>query len=110
MSPFGTIIAKNAGFFPPSGTIANWGYLITSLFASVELVIFPSALPAKTSWKSLAGASTDWSFDFGKNSFAFSSWDVPNVVAIVTLLLFKDSQVENFFKFFYKTSGTVAYL
>ena len=52
-------MAKNAGFFPPSGTIANWGYFITSLFASVELVIFPSALPAKTSWKSLAGASTD---------------------------------------------------
>ena len=52
-------MAKNAGFFPPSGTIANCGYLITSLFASVELVIFPSALPAKTSWKSLAGASTD---------------------------------------------------
>ena len=57
--------------------MANWGYLITNLFASVELVIFPSALPARTSWKSLAGASTDFSFDFGKNSFAFSSCEVP---------------------------------
>ena len=90
--------------------MANWGYLITSLFASVELVIFPSALPAKTSWKSLAGASTDWSFDFGKNSFAFSSWDVPNVVAIITPFLLRESHVENFFKFFFKTIGTVAYL
>ena len=61
--------------------------MITNLFASVELVIFPSALPAKTSWKSLAGASTEFSFDFGKNSFAFSSCDVPRVVAIVTFEL-----------------------
>ena len=90
--------------------MANWGYLITNLFASVELVMLPSALPAKTSWKSLAGASTDCNCDFGKNSFAFSSWEVPNVVAIFTLLLFNDSQVGNFFKFFFKTSGTVAYL
>ena len=97
MSFLGTIIAKNAGFFSPSLTIVNWGYLITNLFASVELVIFPSALPARTSWKSLAGASTDFNLDFGKNSFAFSSWDVPNVVAIVTFLLFKYSHVENFF-------------
>ena len=59
---------------------------MTNLLASVELVIFPSALPAKTSWKSLAGASTEFSFDFGKNSFAFSSCEVPSVVAIVTLL------------------------
>ena len=80
------------------------------MFASVELVIFPSALPANTSWKSLAGASTDWSFDFGKNSLAFSSWDVPRVVAIVTSLLFKESHVENFFKFFLRTKGTVPYL
>ena len=35
LSPFGTIIAKNAGFFSPSGTIVNWGYLITNLLASV---------------------------------------------------------------------------
>ena len=88
LSPFGTIIAKNAGFFSPSGTIANCGYLITNLFASVELVIFPSALPAKNSWKSLAGASTEFNFDFGKNSFVFSSCDVPRVVAIVTFVLF----------------------
>ena len=110
VSPFGTIIAKKAGFFPPSGTIANWGYLITNLFASVELVILPSALPANTSWKSLAGASIEFNFDFGKNSFAFSSWEVPRVVAIVTFSLFRESQVENFFKFFLRTSGTVAYL
>ena len=97
MSFLGTIIAKKAGFFSPSLTIDNWGYLITNLFASVELVIFPSALPARTSWKSLAGASTDFNLDFGKNSFAFSSWDVPNVVAIVTSLLFKDFHVGNFF-------------
>ena len=103
-------MAKNAGFFSPSGTMANWGYLITNLLASVELVIFPSALPASTSWKSLAGASTDCNFDFGKNSFAFSSWDVPNVVAILTSLLFKESQVGNFFKFFFRTKGTVPYL
>ena len=83
-SPLGTIIAKKAGFFSPSGTIASWGYLITNLFASVELVIFPSALPARTSWKSLAGASTEFNFDLGKNSFAFSSWQVLSVVAIVT--------------------------
>ena len=44
---------------------------MTNLFASVELVILPSALPAKTSWKSLAGASIEFNFDFGKNSFAF---------------------------------------
>ena len=50
---------------------------MTNLFASVELVILPSALPAKTSWKSLAGASIEFNFDFGKNSFAFSSWEVP---------------------------------
>ena len=75
--------------------------MITNLFASVELVIFPSALPAKTSWKSLAGASTEFNFDFGKNSFAFSSCDVPRVVAIVTLELFSESQVENLLKFFY---------
>ena len=31
--------------------------------ASRELVILPSALPAKTSWKSLAGASIDLSFE-----------------------------------------------
>ena len=110
MSSFGTIIARNAGFFPPSGTIANWGYLITNLFASRELVMLPSARPAKTSWKSLAGASIDLSLDFGKNSFAFSSCDVPNVVAIVTFLLFNDSQVGNFFKFFLRTNGTVPYL
>ena len=110
LSPFGTIIAKNAGFFSPSGTIANCGYLITNLLASVELVIFPSALPAKTSWKSLAGASTEFNFDLGKNSFAFSSWDVPRVVAIVTFELFKESHVEKFFKFFLSTSGTVPYL
>ena len=46
---------------------------MTNFFASNELVILPSALPAKTSWKSLAGASIDLSFDFGKNSLAFSS-------------------------------------
>ena len=107
VSPLGTIIAKKAGFFSPSGTIASCGYLITNLLASVELVIFPSALPAKTSWKSLAGASTEFNFDFGKNSFAFSSWDVPKVVAIFTSLLFKESQVGNFFKFFLRTKGTV---
>ena len=67
--------------------------MITNLFASVELVIFPSALPASTSWKSLAGASTDFNFDSGKNSFAFSSCEVPRVVAIVTFLLFSDSHV-----------------
>ena len=72
--------------------------------------MLPSALPAKTSWKSLAGDSTDFSLDLGKNSFAFSSWDVPRVVAIVTLLLFKESHVENFFKFFLRTNGTVPYL
>ena len=110
LSPFGTIIAKKAGFFSPSGTIANWGYLIINLLASVELVMFPSALPARTSWKSLAGASTDFSFDFGKNSFAFSSCEVPKVVAIVTFLLFNEFQVENLFKFFFNTSGTVPYL
>ena len=44
--------------------------MITNLLASVELVIFPSALPARTSWKSLAGDSTDLSVDFGKNSLA----------------------------------------
>ena len=97
MSVFGTIIARKAGFFSPSWTIANWGYLITSLLASVELVMLPSALPAKTSWKSLAGASTDFKVEFGKNSLAFSSWDVPRVVAIVTFDAFKESQVENFF-------------
>ena len=96
-----TIIAKNAGFFSPSGIIANWGYLTTSLLASVELVIFPSALPARTSWKSLAGASIDLNFDFGKNSLAFSSWDVPRVVAMVTFSLFKDSHVGNFLRFFF---------
>ena len=80
------------------------------MFASVELVIFPSALPASTSWKSLAGDSTDLSLDLGKNSFAFSSWDVPKVVAIVTSLLFNEFQVENFFKFFFRTNGTVPYL
>ena len=84
--------------------------MITSLFASVELVMLPSALPAKTSWKSLAGASTEFSLDFGKNSFAFSSWDVPRVVAIVTLLLFSESHVENLFRFFLRTRGTVPYL
>ena len=109
-SPLGTIIAKKAGFFSPSGTIASWGYFITSLLASVELVIFPSALPAKTSWKSLAGASTEFNFDLGKNSFAFSSWEVPRVVAIVTFDLLSESQVGNFFKFFLRTSGTVPYL
>ena len=41
--------AKAKEFLPPSCTIANCGYLITSLLASVELVICPSALPAKTS-------------------------------------------------------------
>ena len=106
----GTIIAKKAGFFSPSCTIANWGYLITSLLASVELVMFPSALAAKTSWKSLAGASTDFNVDLGKNSLAFCSWEVPSVVAILTPSLFKESQVENFFKFFLRTSGTVPYL
>ena len=110
LSPLGTIIAKKAGFFSPSGTIANCGYLITNLFASVELVIFPSALPANTSWKSLAGASTEFSFDLGKNSFAFSSCDVPRVVAIVTFELLRESQVENLAKFFFRTSGTVPYL
>ena len=103
-------MAKKAGFFSPSGTIANCGYFITNLFASVELVIFPSALPAKTSWKSLAGASTEFNLDLGKNSFAFSSWDVPSVVAIVTPLLLRESQVGNFYKFFLSTSGTVPYL
>ena len=105
-----TIIAKKAGFFSPSGTIANCGYLITNLLASVELVILPSALPASTSWKSLAGASTEFNFDLGKNSLAFSSCEVPSVVAIVTSLLFRESQVENLLKFFFKTSGTVPYL
>ncbi len=62
--------------------------------------MFPSALPARTSWKSLAGASTDFSLDLGKNSLAFSSCDVPSVVAIVTFLLFKESHVENFLNFF----------
>ena len=84
--------------------------MITNLFASVELVILPSALPAKTSWKSLAGASTEFNFDLGKNSLAFSSCEVPNVVAIVTFELFRDSHVENFFKFFLRTNGTVPYL
>ena len=84
--------------------------MITNLFASVELVIFPSALPANTSWKSLAGASTDLKVELGKNSFAFSSWEVPSVVAIVTLFLFKESHVEYLFKFFLRTSGTVPYL
>ena len=97
MSFLGTIIAKKAGFFSPSLTITNWGYLTTSLLASVELVMFPSALPESTSWKSLAGASTDFNLDLGKNSFAFSSWDVPSVVAIVTFLLFKEFHVEYFF-------------
>ena len=83
---------------------------MTNLFASVELVILPSALPAKTSWKSLAGASIEFNFDFGKNSFAFSSWEVPRVVAIVTFELLSESQVGNFFKFFLRTRGTVAYL
>ena len=46
--------------------------------------MFPSALPANTSWKSLAGASTEFNLDLGKNSLAFSSWEVPSVVAIVT--------------------------
>ena len=72
--------------------------------------MFPSALPAKTSWKSLAGASTDFKVEFGKNSFAFCSWEVPSVVAILTPFLFKESQVENLFKFFLRTSGTVPYL
>ena len=90
--------------------MANWGYFITNLSASSELVMFPSALPDRTSWKSLAGASTDFNLDFGKNSFAFSSWEVPNVVAIVTFLLFNESQVGYFFKFFLRTSGTVPYL
>ena len=72
--------------------------------------MFPSALPAKTSWKSLAGASTEFNLDLGKNSFAFSSWDVPSVVAIVTFELFSESHVENFFKFFLRTNGTVPYL
>ena len=80
------------------------------MLASVELVMFPSALPAKTSWKSLAGDSTDLSVDFGKNSLAFSSWEVPRVVAIVTFLLFNESHVEYFFKFFLRTNGTVPYL
>ena len=84
--------------------------MITNLFASVELVILPSALPANTSWKSLAGASIEFNFDFGKNSFAFSSWEVPRVVAIVTFWSFRESHVGNFFKFFLRTSGTVAYL
>ena len=74
--------------------------MITNLFASVELVILPSALPAKTSWKSLAGASTEFNLDLGKNSFAFSSWDVPRVVAIVTFELLRESQVENFLNSF----------
>ena len=64
-----TIIAKKAGFFSPSGTIANCGYFITNLLASVELVILPSALPASTSWKSLAGASTEFNFDLGPTYF-----------------------------------------
>ena len=72
--------------------------------------MFPSALPANTSWKSLAGASTEFNLDLGKNSLAFSSWDVPSVVAIVTFSLLSDSHVENFFKFFLSTSGTVPYL
>ena len=46
---------------------------MTNLLASVELVMFPSALPERTSWKSLAGASTDFNLDLGKNSLAFSS-------------------------------------
>ena len=74
--------------------------MITNLLASVELVMFPSALPARTSWKSLAGDSIDFSLDLGKNSLAFSSWDVPKVVAIVTFSLFNESHVENFFRFF----------
>ena len=78
--------------------------------ASVELVMLPSALPANTSWKSLAGDSTDCNLDLGKNSLAFSSWDVPSVVAIVTSLSFKEFHVENFFKFFLSTNGTVPYL
>ncbi len=73
---------------------------MTNLLASVELVMFPSALPERTSWKSLAGASTDFSLDLGKNSLAFSSWEVPSVVAIVTFLLFKEFHVEYFFEFF----------
>ena len=72
--------------------------------------MLPSALPAKTSWKSLAGASIDLNFDLGKNSFAFSSCDVPRVVAIVTFELLRESQVENLAKFFFRTSGTVPYL
>ena len=80
------------------------------MLASVELVIWPSALPDKTSWKSLAGDSIDFNFDFGKNSFAFASWDVPRVVAIVTFSLFKDSHVGNFLRFFFNTNGTVPYL
>ena len=72
--------------------------------------MFPSALPARTSWKSLAGDSTDCNLDLGKNSLAFSSWDVPRVVAIVTFLSFKDYHVENFLRFFFNTKGTVPYL
>jgi len=90
--------------------MANCGYVIINLFASVELVIWPSALPAKTSWKSLAGASTDFSLDFGKNSFALASCEVPSVVAIVTFSLFRESHVGNLFKFFLSTKGTVPYL
>ena len=48
--------------------------MITSLLASVELVMFPSALPAKTSWKSLAGASTDCNLDLGKNDQVWNNY------------------------------------
>ena len=41
---------------------------------------------------------------------SISSFTNQGVVAIVTFLLFNDSQVGNFFKFFFRTNGTVPYL
>ena len=92
--------------------LKNFMKIEKSFFSSVRLShLLPLYISGvNAGFPSPAEDHTDLSLDLGKNSLAFSSCDVPSVVAIVTSLLFKESQVENLLKFFFKTSGTVPYL
>ena len=70
-----------------------------NLRASTLLVSDASALPDKTSWYSLAGASTEIILDSGNDFFASPSKTVPSVTAtlISELLIFSQLSIDPIF-------------
>ena len=78
------------------------------MLASTFEVIWASARPASTSWKSRAGASTILCRAFGKKRFTYFSCTVPKVAATVTSGLSRSAQSWNRPSSSARINGTVA--